>query len=331
MSESARNANFPKIKKLTPDQLEAMIEAAKRDMSAPISNLPEGWKQSNSLTDLDDTIADMAEGFKLAHRGELPNHSPEEIDAIANKVAKKIVYEALIGPDKAVKKPRTTITSTKGSYKGKVTVANDPKTGKRLATDAEINHILNKLDETADKFKLPGANGTRVSEMPVLITVRGQESPLAMLRGAAEKGTLGYASAYLGITYLVDHMRDAQSKSDAGHFIHGADGGHFSVDTTGDPQGVINHTIYHEIGHMVHFGFIEDSILEAKFKDNKRNKTHQKVSGYGDKNAYENFAENFAKYMTTGEASPDFLDTLEKYGMLVGTEPQKTRIRLGNE
>ena len=78
------------------------------------------------------------------------------------------------------------------------------------------------------------------------------------------------------------------------------------------------HIIVHETGHLMmykHWGSDKDSGRSSLVADMKKFKVSGGASQYGDQSPSENFAEQYAKYLLTGDASPEFLALLESKGL----------------
>jgi hypothetical protein len=88
----------------------------------------------------------------------------------------------------------------------------------------------------------------------------------------------------------------------------------FNARTPGEFGGEnsVAETVLHEYGHSVHralgIGWGDPSSTDPAY-DAVRG---QRVSNYGDNNDQEHFAETFAKYLFTGEATPEFKSFLEE-------------------
>jgi antirestriction protein ArdC len=73
--------------------------------------------------------------------------------------------------------------------------------------------------------------------------------------------------------------------------------------------------LYHEIGHVIaDQKWKNDSRLRSAYESS--NVKGQVVSRYGKKSTQEHFAEAFARYVETGDATPEFLELLRSKGLL---------------
>jgi hypothetical protein len=88
----------------------------------------------------------------------------------------------------------------------------------------------------------------------------------------------------------------------------------FNARTPGEFGGEnsVAETVLHEYGHSVHralgIGWGDPSSVDPNYQAVRA----QRVSNYGDNNDQEHFAETFAKYIFTGEATPEFKSFLEE-------------------
>lgn len=88
----------------------------------------------------------------------------------------------------------------------------------------------------------------------------------------------------------------------------------FNARTPGEFGGEnsVAETVLHEYGHSVHralgIGWGDPSSTDSAYDAVRA----QRISSYGDNNDQEHFAETFAKYMFTGEATPEFKSFLEE-------------------
>lgn len=92
----------------------------------------------------------------------------------------------------------------------------------------------------------------------------------------------------------------------------------------GPNSTLLEETIYHEFAHTLHNTMGFDWGLKGALKLNPKSKEYSKIyrdqyiTKYGQSDYQEHFAETFAKLLSTGEATPEFLDFLEKQ---VGIKP----------
>ena len=85
----------------------------------------------------------------------------------------------------------------------------------------------------------------------------------------------------------------------------------------------LEHTIIHEYGHVMmykYWGDNDNNLDTGAIALNRDYETYgvkgQVVSNYGKESASEHFAEAFAKYIITGDATPEFLNLLRSKGLL---------------
>jgi hypothetical protein len=83
-------------------------------------------------------------------------------------------------------------------------------------------------------------------------------------------------------------------------------------------EAAYQHIIVHETGHLMmykHWGSDKDNGRASLVADIKKFKVAGGASEYGDQSPSENFAEQYAKYLLTGDATPEFLALLESKGL----------------
>lgn len=94
------------------------------------------------------------------------------------------------------------------------------------------------------------------------------------------------------------------------------------------------HIIVHETGHLMmykHWGSERDNGRAALIADMKRLRVTSGASQYGDQSPSENFAEQYAKYLLTGDASPEFIELLESKGLTKAQINKKWRDQYASE
>ena len=171
--------------------------------------------------------------------------------------------------------------------------------GTRAASDNEIDYAIDRLSEVAGKFdiNLAPRYGDGNRSVPTFYLENGYQATTSEIR--SKTTVLGYAKAGQ-IHILVDRIRTFGEVEE----------NQFSVDTNRDPKALLRHVIYHETGHHLQ-GINMDSNIAHKDYDHREH-----VSKYGKESPAEHFAESFAKYMETGQASPKFMQFLRGRGLL---------------
>ncbi len=83
-------------------------------------------------------------------------------------------------------------------------------------------------------------------------------------------------------------------------------------------KAAFEHIIVHETGHLImykHWGSDKDNGRASLISDLKKFNVPGGVSQYGDQSPSESFAEQYAKYLLTGDATPEFLELLSSKGL----------------
>lgn len=87
-------------------------------------------------------------------------------------------------------------------------------------------------------------------------------------------------------------------------------------------QEAFTHTVIHEMGHVLMYKYWGDDMPMRRGDQNLKKDYEQlgidkqKISRYGTKNHMEHFAEAYARYVLTGDATPEFRDLLGSKGLL---------------
>jgi hypothetical protein len=308
------------------DELKERLDAAGKNIQL-VQGVPENWTPILPYDHLfnNPTYTDLIDAFTeglINNKGFAPER--------ARRLAESSIYSS-----HAVGRPdmRLRYKDTTGTYPGVFTLgyANNYSEA-RGATDAEIVAIMEAAGNIGDQVSLPGTTENSIASAPsfgkgadVLITVSGQEHVVHMASGVPTDAA-GYASRLTGVTILADKVREAQRFSARGTFTE-EQKRHSSIDIDENTtiEEYIKYVFTHEVGHTVHFGYIDDKDLQSGWTprdpDNPRTKWDSPaglefISDYGMTAPHEYFAESFAKYMITGVATPEFLDILRSKGML---------------
>lgn len=87
-------------------------------------------------------------------------------------------------------------------------------------------------------------------------------------------------------------------------------------------QEAFTHTVVHEMGHVLMYKYWGEDMPMRRGDQNLKKDYEQlgidkqKISRYGTKNHMEHFAEAYARYVLTGDATPEFRDLLGSKGLL---------------
>lgn len=313
------------------DQLEEILKDAGRNIQL-VQGVPEHWTpiMPYDYRFNDPQRAELIEGLEIGLTAK--GFSPER----AKKIAEASFFSAhLTGrPDTRLRYKDST-----GNYPGTFTLGYaGSHTESRAATDAEIVAIMQAADNVSSQVSPPGTIEASTKFSPsfqrgadVLITVSGQEH--AVHASQASGAAAGYASRWTGVTLLVDRVREAQRYSAKGTFTE-KEKRHSSIDIDENTtiEEYVQYVFTHELGHTMHFGYIDDNDLQTGWTPLNPGDPKTKwrapaglefVSDYGMTAPHEYFAESFAKYMITGVATPEFLEVLRSRGMLKSQKAAK--------
>ena len=184
--------------------------------------------------------------------------------------------------------------------------------GKR--TDGVLTPIVNELDAAQIKAGISAARAFRFNKDKISVNVLSEASNAAPKAVTSELGGDEVAFTFLGGNgiYLFPEKIEAMlNRPDRPSDF-------FSTDIT-TKDLAYKHLIVHESGHLQMYKLWGDGkssgrkSLEEDFK--KFNVSQSGTSLYGDESVSESFAEQYAKYLITGNASPEFMELLSSKGL----------------
>jgi hypothetical protein len=287
----------------TPQQIDGIIDNV--EATRPVYTPKNGWTVQPVSSMYDEFVGPNSSAARIFSSGK-HQMSGEEL----NRKLKEMKYGSfavrLSNPDQgknSLYEIRLTADPAIVGYEAETIVTADFN-GTRAASDDEIDYAIDRLSDVAGKFDInlaPYNSGKAFGDsgrsVPTFYLENGYQAVTSEIR--SKKGVLGYASAGQ-VHIIMDRIRTFGDMED----------GHFSVDTNKEPKALLRHVIYHEIGH--HFQGINMSTNTAHEDYDHR----EHVSKYGKESPAEHFAESFAKYMETGQASSKFMQFLRGRGLL---------------
>jgi hypothetical protein len=208
------------------------------------------------------------------------------------------------------------LKDSSGVYAGLLTINSGLTKGKRYATDEEINAALDSIMDAGGKLHLPGTAGSVAagdilgdSGMNIFLTSSGRELTAITSVHGKETKALAYATPLLGVTVFVDRTRNSKMDNDRGTPLEGTPMDWWSSKINPNTMDTWDHTMKHEIGHVVDF-------RHKTLSDTSNFGSVSSPSRYGRKNSKEKFAELFAKYMRGEQVSDTFMAILRTKGLL---------------
>ncbi len=184
--------------------------------------------------------------------------------------------------------------------------------GKR--TDGVLTPIVNEVDAAQIKAGIAAARAFRFNKDKISVNVLSEASNAAPKAVTSELGGDEVAFTFLGgngIYLFPEKIETMLNRPDRPSDFFSTD-----IDTK---DLAYKHLIVHESGHLQMYKLWGDGkssgrkSLEDDFK--KFNVSQAGTSLYGDESVSESFAEQYAKYLITGDASPEFLELLSSKGL----------------
>lgn len=310
---------LPKGAKRNEEQQLILNEEIQKELDAVSSvlanKMPEGWSyDASSFSSRSFFSSEAFDNLVEKARAEYPDLSDAEIRTLLELRHAKASGFFLLSKQQIINKilqEPATYTKADGALRlVQIEVDRDKETGlldfnidqKRLS---EYMKAFEDIEKFATKANLLGFNPDRHS-----LRIAGTKSNFANLYQSATRGmtrTTRYEmeNNILGVNISLPWDDQTMIYINNGLLADG-----------GAPEGFANpvgDTVTHEFGHTVHRN------IGAKFNQRDYGQAYNEfVSKYGGSSINEHFAESFAKYIQTGEASPGFLEYLKFVGILTG-------------
>jgi hypothetical protein len=193
-----------------------------------------------------------------------------------------------------------------------IRIYRNPRGSGVTATDAEIKIASSAIRKIRERI---GSD-----KKPVTLSFTALSSILPSL-GRAEKTesrTLGFAFK-LGDAHVIP-SRNRKGRLQTGEYSPDASW-HANPYSTYEEK--LEQTIIHEYGHVMMYKYwsdndnnLDNGAIALKRDYDTYGVTGQVVSQYGKESVSEHFAEAFARYILTGDATPEFLNLLGSKGLL---------------
>lgn len=174
--------------------------------------------------------------------------------------------------------------------------------------------VIGPDDAVRIREGIAAARALRFNKDPINVNVMSNDSMGVPKAVSDELESGDVAFTYFGGDGVYLYPEKIQSE-----FIAGGFGPNWFSTDTPDVDSIYKHLIVHETGHLQMYKLwgSENSsgrqALEADFK--KFNVRKNGTSDYGNESISESFAEQYAKYLLTGDASQEFIDLLSSKGL----------------
>lgn len=285
-----------------------------------ISNLPGGWKLSNKESFLSQlkVTSDRATDNIVRGYGSLRDAltSADDVEAY-----KRFSYAKVLA-SKAAAGNKGTFRDIVDNRGNKIRVFRNPRSSSPsnlAASEGDVRVAAEAFALIRDRLgsdKKP-VTFSFISPSSILPDGRDGKSGNSRTLGYAYSGgeAHGFADRHKGSSNLRDEWGKPYNPDTSWHSV-----------TSSSEEDNLRHTVIHEYAHVVMYKYWGSNVAgdrgeEELIKDYNRfairiKSGRTKISRYGSKNIAEHFAEAFARYVATGEASPEFRDLLRSKGLL---------------
>jgi hypothetical protein len=238
--------------------------------------------------------------------GNLTDLSDAEMDLITED-AKRKFYGRLFGRENL--SAFRDIVDDRGNV---IRIYRNPRGSGVTATDAEIKVASSAIRKIRERI---GSD-----KKPVTLSFTALSSILPTFGRAykSESTTLGFA--FKGGDAHVIPSRNRKGRLQTGEYSPDASW-HANPYSTYEEK--LEQTIIHEYGHVMMYKYwadndnnLDNGAIALKRDYDTYGVAGQVVSQYGKKSVSEHFAEAFARYIITGDATPEFLNLLGSKGLL---------------
>ena len=285
-----------------------------------ISNLPGGWKLSNKESFLSQmrVTSDRATDNIVRGYGSVRDALTSSDDV---ELYKKYSYAKVLASKSAAGNKATfrDIVDNRGN---KIRVFRNPRStnpSNLTASDGDIKVAAEAFNLIRDRLGSDKKPVTFSFISPSSILPDGREGK------SSSSQTLGYAYANGEAHGFADRHKGSSSLRSEWGKTYNPDTSWHSV-TSSSEEDNLRHTVIHEYAHVIMYKYWggdtagdrgEDELIRDYGRFGIQIKSGRtKISKYGSKNTAEHFAEALARYVATGQASPEFRDLLRSKGLL---------------
>jgi hypothetical protein len=293
------------------------METAKSDfrtnranVSAHLSALGGDWTTKGAIEIADELEAQFTQEFERqgAHAGE------------ASFKAKRKVIQTLNDMSTDPKKAFVLLTSKEGNASIKLYMD---------GVSSKMTPVIDPSELVLIRDGITASRANKFNKEPITVNVMSNQTvggvPNAI---ASELGDGDLAFTYFGGNGVYIYPEKVKKL-----LKDGVDADWFSTETL-DAKDLYNHLIVHETAHLQMYRLwgsdtnTGTKALEQDFATFKVRKDG--TSTYGNESVAESFAEQYAKYLITGNASPEFLDLLSSKGLTKAQINKKWRSAFSN-
>lgn len=279
----------------TPEQMDALLASV--EANRPPIDLPDGWSMESAIPA--ETTGNSALARALRRAEKAGTEGTESVKRILHDSRYRAIATLLQRPGGKNNLYTLVIQSDPDKVGHDTAIrVNVTSDGARLASNEQIHTVLEELNNINKQFDLnarPFYQNSPVGRLHVNL-VAGAQSNYPY-----RPGVLGYAMPG-DVNVIIDRItKHSETSKNSGD--------HWSVNYD-ERDGMLKHVIRHEVGHSVQGSYMNYNI------DQEGQGTKEFISQYGKESPAEHFAESFARYIATGEATPTFMAFLRDRGLL---------------
>jgi hypothetical protein len=301
-------ANKPENRsKPAPGSLSARVDKLTKSIAASvpkldenfISNLPGNWRVISDGSSLVNRLLSVSKSSLL---GIEPSSSPGESKARTLPIVARALDRFMAQRTKGL---YTEIVNGRGDV---IRVYAQARNNGAIATNEDIKYTSASLDKIRSQVS---------AIKPITLSIVGPSSLLPSGSGSGNSRAMGYAFPGGG-GHILPNRIDRNNLS----------GGEYNPATSwhsvpqNNYQDGFEHTAIHEVGHVMMYQYwgtdswLDNGMSNLESDYRKYGVLGQKISLYGQKSVAEHFAEAFARYVSTGDATSEFRDLLRSKGLL---------------
>lgn len=304
--ENLRRAKAPTV----TESYNKAVADLRRDTPAlsqnQLSNIPGKW----SNVSVEDRVSQLEQTARDAFRNAFSN-------ADVNDRQRDVIIKNLVASNiRTFMTSRSNYAEIKNDDTGDIVrlyKAPRSTSGGLIGDQNDLRLISESLDEIRKATNLT---------TPIKVSLVAPGSKInEMLGQTAGARSLGFAFPGAGTHILPQRLLDMIRRGNSSSGEYNPDTSWHSVPQP-DYETAFKHTAIHEIGHVLMYQFWgrDNVISDGKTALANDYRTFgvsgQKISRYGAKNVAEHFAEAYARYVMTGDATPEFRNLLASKGLL---------------
>lgn len=295
LHDKNRIGNRPKTLNQLLDEAKQKFKDNRADVRGHIQALGGDWDTKGAIKLAEDMESEFQAEF--TRQGA---HSEEATFRAKRKVA-QVLNDMATDPKKSY------IVLSSQNENASIKLFMDPKS-------RTMNPVVDETEIVKIRNGITAARANRFNKDPINVNVMANDSTTAMPKVVSDQLDDGdLALTYFGGDGIFIYPERVNQK-----LSEGIDADWFSTETL-DSTDLYKHLIVHETGHLQMYklwGEGKSSGRSELAEDFKKFKVQSKqISEYGNESISESFAEQYAKYLITGDASPEFLELLSSKGL----------------